>query len=84
LGFRRKPSERSLYRTLEIIGKCLPILLEKYQKGFKEAWFNSRLTNLRHNITSTYFEGDGRAFCPRLFKRQKTDKKQVKIGVAWE
>jgi len=36
LGFRRKPSERSLYRTLEITGKCLPILLERYQKVLKE------------------------------------------------
>ncbi|MEM0133761.1 MAG: hypothetical protein QXU18_00825 [Thermoplasmatales archaeon] len=31
LGIKNTPSERSIYRSLEKIGRIIPVLLEKYQ-----------------------------------------------------
>ncbi|RLF82186.1 hypothetical protein DRN48_09350, partial [Thermococci archaeon] len=54
-------------------------------EGFKGAWFGSKRTNLRHNITSTYFEGEKAELASHGYSRdRRPDKKQVTIGVAWE
>jgi hypothetical protein len=31
LGMKQEPGERTLYRTLERVGKCSPILVDRYQ-----------------------------------------------------
>jgi hypothetical protein len=49
LGFKNDPSERSLYRTLEIVGKSFPILLEKYQH-FEKAQPRCKGADIRHNL----------------------------------
>ena len=52
-------------------------------EGFKGAWFNSKRTNLRHNITSTYFEGEKAELSALGYSRDKRpEKKQVTIGIA--
>lgn len=81
LGFKDKPSERSLYRTLETIGKCFPILVERYQQVLRE----HGLVGGEHvlDITSTYFEGENAELGARGYSRdRRPDKKQVTIGIA--
>ena len=81
LKFRRKPSERSLYRTLEIMGKCLPVLLERYQKVLKEHGLVA--SEQIFDITSTYFEGEKAELSALGYSRdRRPEKKQVTIGVA--
>ncbi len=81
LGFKDKPSERSLYRTLETIGKCFPILVERYQQVLREHGLVGEEQIL--DITSTYFEGERAELGARGYSRdRRPDKKQVTIGIA--
>jgi len=70
-----------LYRTLEITGKCLPILLERYQKVLKEHGLIA--SEQIFDITSTYFEGEKAELSALGYSRDKRpEKKQVTIGIA--
>jgi len=63
----------------------LPILLERYQKVLKRHGLiaSEQIFDLRHNITSTYFEGEKAELSALGYSRdRRPDKKQVTIGIA--
>ena len=81
LGFKKAPSERSLYRTLEIIGKNHAILLEGYQNLLAKY----KLVDKEQifDITSTYFEGENAELARFGYSRDRRgDRKQVTIGIS--
>ena len=55
LGMEELPAERSLYRTLERIGKCFPVLLDRYQNLISNSGFID--SDQIIDFSSTYFEG---------------------------
>ena len=81
LGFKEDPSERSLYRTVEVVGKCFPLLLERYQLILQEHGLIDK--DQIFDITSTYFEGDKAGLAEHGYSRDhRPDRKQVTIGIA--
>ena len=56
LGMKEKPSERTLYRTLERIGRYFPVILDRYQRFIEENGLADR--NQIIDFSSTYMEGE--------------------------
>ena len=81
LGMKKIPSERSLYRTLERIGKYFPIILERYQVFIKKHGLvdNKQITD----FSSTYLEGTKADLGDYGHSSEKRpDKKQIKFGIS--
>ena len=55
LGFERKVSDRSLYRTLERLGERQPIILERFQQWVKDRGLVDSVQVM--DFSSSYFEG---------------------------
>jgi transposase len=81
LGLKDEPSERSLYRTVEQVGKCYPILLERYQDVMVRQGLVDRDQLL--DFSSTYFEGEKAALGAYGYSRDhRPDRKQVNFGIS--
>ncbi len=81
LGIKDEPSERSLYRTIEHVGKSYPLLLERYQDILKKHGLmdNKQLMD----FSSTYFEGKNADLGSFGYSRDKRpDRKQITFGIS--
>lgn len=81
LGIKNGLCERSLYRTLEKIGKCYPVLVERYQDVLgKHGLVDDKQIM---DFSSTYFEGDTASLGAYGYSRDKRfDKKQITFGIS--
>ena len=81
LGLEELPTERTLYRTFERIGKCFPVVQEQYQRLLLEHGLvdDSQVID----FSSSYFEG-GKAELSELgySRDHRPGKKQVTFGIA--
>jgi transposase len=81
LGIGDEPSERSLYRTLELVGKCYPVLMERYQEVLREEGLVDNQQVL--DFSSTYFEGEKASLGAYGYSRdRRPDRKQVNLGIS--
>jgi len=81
LGITDKPSERTLYRTLERIGENLPVILDRYQQFIKKHDLVDKKQIV--DFSSTYFEGIKMGLAKYGFSSDKRpDKLQIKFGIA--
>ncbi|MFH1696274.1 MAG: transposase [Candidatus Micrarchaeota archaeon] len=81
LGFKKKPSQRSLYRNLERVGRKMQIILAEYQQILKEK--NLVTEEQFPDFTSSYFEGKKCELAELGYSRdQKPGKKQLTIGAS--
>lgn len=81
IGTDEMPSERSLYRTLERVGKCFPVVMDKYQQLIRK----HSLVDLDQVIdfSSTYLEGTKAELAVFGYSRDKRpDKMQINFGIA--
>lgn len=81
VGIKNEPSERSLYRTLELVGRCYPVLMERYQEVLMKHGLvdNQQLMD----FSSTYFEGEKASLSAFGYSRDKRpDMKQITFGVS--
>jgi hypothetical protein len=81
LGMKSMPSERSIYRSLEKIGRLFPVLLERYQNFLRDhnLWDNEQFID----FSASYFVGnrsDIGAF--GYSKDHRPDKMQVSFGIS--
>jgi len=81
LGMKEMPAERKLYRTLERIGKCFPVLLEKHQNLItKHDIVDSKQVI---DFSSTYFEGKKADMGKLGYSRDhRPDKPQINFGIS--
>jgi len=81
LGFKNDPRERSLYRSVETIGKNFQVLLFNYQEFIKE---NNLVDNKQLiDFTSTYFEGNAAEIAKQGYSRDhRPDRPQVNFGIS--
>ena len=81
LGFKEKPSERDLYRSIERIGNKFLFVMEKYQQLIKK---NNLVSQEQFfDWSSSYFEGQKSAFGRLGYSRDhEPGKKQLTFGVA--
>jgi len=81
LGFQNEPTDRSLYRLIETVGKNFQVLLFNYQEFIKENnWVDN---NQLIDFTSTYFEGNKAEIAKRGFSRDhRFDRPQVNFGIS--
>ena len=81
MGFRDIPSERTLYRAVERVGKAFPIILERHQEMLRR---NKLITDKQHmDFSSSYFEGKAEALGAYGYSRdKKSGKKQITFGVS--
>ncbi len=76
LGIKGGMSERSLYRTVERIGKTFPVLLDRYQQKLKE--HNLIDPDQIADFSSSYFEGKDAGVAEYGYSRDKRpDRKQM-------
>lgn len=81
LGFKDKPSERSLYRNLERIGDKSALFLERYQQLLKE--HNLMTEEQFIDFSSSYFEGKHAELAKLGYSRDhEPGKKQITFGIA--
>jgi len=81
LGLKEMPSERSLYRTLERIGKYFPVLLDRYQNLIKKYGLVDK--NQVLDFSSTYLEGKNSELGEFGYSRdRRPDKLQINFGIA--
>ena len=81
LGMKKTPTERSIYRTLERVGKYFPILLEKYQELIKK--HNLAHKNEVIDFSSTYIEGEKAELGALGFSRdRRPDRLQINFGIS--
>jgi transposase len=81
LGMKEQPSERTLYRTLERVGKRFPIVFELYQQFIEE----NDLVDEEQIIdfSSTYFEGDKADLADFGYSRdRRPDRRQITFGIS--
>lgn len=80
LGFGNTPSERSLYRTIERVGKSHAIVLEQHQRIIEE---HGLVTKEQFaDFSSSYFEGKAEALGEYGYSRDgKPNKKQFTFGI---
>ena len=81
LGMREIPSKRTLYRTLERIGRYFPVVLDRYQHFVKE---NDLIdSNQIIDFSSTYVEGEKAELASYGYSRDKRpDKLQINFGIS--
>ncbi len=75
------PAERNLYRTLERVGKCFPVLLDRYQDLIRK----QGLVDPNHvlDFSSTYLEGKNSELGEFGYSRDhRPDKVQINFGIA--
>jgi len=76
-----KVSERTLYRTLERLGKFYPIVLERYHRFLVK--YNLIDKTQIIDFSSTYFEGENSELGAYGYSRDKRkDKLQVNFGIS--
>jgi len=76
LGMKDGPSERTLYRTLERIGKNFPIVFEMYQDFIKENGLADSEQII--DFSSTYVEGNRAELAEFGYSRdRRPDRKQI-------
>lgn len=81
LGMEDMPSERSLYRTLERIGKQFPVMLNRYQNLITKHGLVDSEQIL--DFSSTYLEGKGAELGKYGYSRdRKPNKLQINFGIA--
>ncbi len=81
LGLKEMPSERSLYRTLERIGKYFPVILDRYQNLIKKYRLLDK--NQVLDFSSTYLEGKNSELGEFGYSRdRRPDKLQINFGIA--
>ncbi len=81
LGIKDEPSERSLYRTIEQVGKCYSLLLERYHDVLIKHGLVDK--NQLMDFSSTYFEGDEAALGTFGYSRdRRPDRKQITFGIS--
>ncbi len=81
LGMKEIPSERTIYRSLERVGKYFPIFLDNYQQLIRKYDFVD--PNQIIDFTSTYLEGEKAEFGEFGYSRDKRpDKLQINFGIA--
>lgn len=81
LGRKEVYSERTLYRTLERVGKFFPVLLERYQRLIKEQELVGR--NQVIDFSSTYLEGSKAELGALGYSRdRRPDKPQINFGIS--
>lgn len=81
LGFDNKPSDRTLYRDLERIGKRFPFLQEKYQIILQK---NNLVSDKQFlDFSSTYFEGNKSELGALGYSRDnQPGKEQLNFGIS--
>ena len=80
LRFTKIPSDRSLYRDLERVGKKHQFILERYQKFIQEEKLVADKQFM--DFSSSYFEGEAHAFGEYGYSRDgQPGKKQLTFGV---
>jgi len=81
LGFSEIPSDRSLYREIERVGKKFQFILERQQRFIKE---EGLLCNKQFmDFSSSYFEGTSSGMGKFGYSRDhRPDKKQINFGVS--
>ena len=81
LGMKGKPSERTLYRTLERIGRYFPVVLERYQRFIVDNELAD--SNQIIDFSSTYIEGEKAELASYGYSRDKRpDKLQINFGIS--
>jgi transposase len=81
LGFKGKPSERSLYRNLERIGDKHALFIERYQQLLKK--HNLMTEEQFIDFSSSYFEGKHAELAKLGYSRDhEPGKKQITFGIA--
>ena len=81
LGFQNEPKDRSLYRSIETIGRNFQVLLINYQEFIKEN--NLVDKNQLIDFTSTYFEGNMAEIAKQGYSRDhRPDRPQVNFGIS--
>jgi transposase len=81
LGMDDMPSERSLYRALERIGKYFPVVMDRYQQLLKK--HNLVDSEQVIDFSSTYLEGGKAELGEFGYSRDKRpDKLQINFGIA--
>jgi len=81
LGFKAPPTERSLYRMIERVGKSHAIVLEQHQRIIDE---HGLVTKEQFaDFSSSYFEGKGEALGEYGHSRDgQPGKKQITFGIS--
>ena len=81
LGFKENPSDRTLYRDLERIGKRFPFLQVRYQQIIKKNNLASEEQFL--DFSSSYFEGNKSELGALGYSRDRQPgKEQLNFGIA--
>ena len=81
LGIKKAPSERSLYMSIQKIGRIFPVLRERYQDIISEKRLIGK--DQISNFSSSYFEGKNAEFAAHGYSRDhRPDKKQVTWGIS--
>ena len=81
LGMEEMPAERSLYRTLERVGKYFPVLLDRHQNLVAKHGLVD--PNQLIDFSSTYFEGRNSALGEFGYSRDyRPGKLQINFGIA--
>jgi len=81
LGMKEKPSERTLYITLERIGRYFPVVLDRYQQFIKDNGLADN--NQIIDFSSTYVEGKKIELASYGYSRDKRpDKLQINFGIS--
>ena len=81
IGMDEMPSERSLYRALERVGKYFPVVMDRYQQLIEKYGFVD--TNQVIDFSSTYYEGTKAELADFGYSRDKRpDKMQINFGIA--
>ena len=81
LGMKKSPHEKAMYRTLERVGKSLPIVLSRYQKLIKKHDLvdNEQIID----FSSSYFEGTKADIAKLGYSRdKKSGKPQITFGIS--
>jgi transposase len=81
LGMKRMPSERTLYRTLERVGRGFPVLHERYQQFVRENELADSIQLM--DTPSTYVEGEKAELAEFGYSRDKRPgRKQINFGIS--
>ncbi len=76
-----KTSDRSLYRTIEKVGRLAPIIVEKYQDVIKQQGFVDKNQNM--DWSSSFFTGKKAEMSEFGYSRdRRPDKKQITFGIS--
>ena len=81
IGYKKMPSDRTLYRDLERIGTRVPFLQERYQKLIKENNLASEKQFI--DFSSSYFEGHKSKLAKLGYSRDhEPGKEQITFGIS--